>query len=127
MRRGAELIAAFALVLAACGLYGVLSYSVWQRRREFGVRLALGAQRGDVFRLVLRQGAALVVAGVVLGLAAGAAAARLIESLLFDVTPLDFPTAAAAVAVLAAVAAAAGCVPARRAVSVAPMDVLRCE
>ena len=124
---GAGLIAAFALVLAACGLYGVLSYSVWQRRREFGVRLALGAQRGDVFRLVLRQGAALVAAGVVLGLAAGAAAARLIESLLFDVTPLDLPTAAAAVAILAAVAAAAGCVPARRAVSVAPMDALRCE
>lgn len=124
---GAGLIAAFALVLAACSLYGVLSYSVWQRRREFGVRLALGAQRGDVFRLVLRQGAALVATGVALGLAAGAAAARLIESLLFGVTPMDLPTVAAAVAVLAAVAAAAGYVPARRAVSGAPMDVLRCE
>lgn len=120
-------IAAFALVLAACSLYGVLSYSVWQRRREFGVRLALGAQRGHVFGLVLRQGAALVAAGVVLGLAAGAAAARLLESLLFGVGPMDVPTAAAAAAVLAAVAAAAGYVPARRAVSVAPLDVLRCE
>lgn len=124
---GAGLIAAFALVLAACSLYGVLSYSVWQRRREFGVRLALGAQRGDVFRLVLRQGAVLVAAGVALGLAAAAAAARLIESLLFGVTPMDLPTVAVAAAVLATVAAAAGYVPARRAVSVAPMDVLRCE
>lgn len=124
---GAGLIAAFALILAACSLYGVLSYTVWQRRREFGMRMALGAQRSHIFRLVLRQGGTLVAAGVVLGLAAGAAATRLLESLFFGVSPLDLPTVAAAVAILVGVAVAAGYTPARRAVSVAPMDVLRYE
>ena len=124
---GAGLIAAFALLLAACSLFGVLSHAVWQRRREFGVRLALGAQRTAIFMLVLRQGGVLVIAGLGLGLAASAVATGVLESLLFGVSPMDLPTVAAAAAILVGVAVAAGYAPARRAVSVAPMEVLRCE
>lgn len=124
---GAGLVAAFALLLAACSLYSVLSYTVWQRRREFGVRLALGARRGDIFRLVLRQGGTLVAVGIALGLATGTAATRLLGSLLFGITPMDLPIVVTAAGILVGVAVAAGYTPARRAVSVAAMDVLRCE
>lgn len=88
----AALVAGFATtasILACTGIYGVLSYAVARRRREFGVRLAMGAGRADILRLVLGQGMAAVAAGLGLGLAASAAAARLLRGLLFGVTPGD--------------------------------------
>ena len=104
-----------------------LSSLVWQRRQEFGVRMALGAQSSDILRLVVRQVGALVAAGVVIGLAMGAVTTRLLESLLFGVTPMDLPVVANATVILIGVAVAAAYTPARRAISFAPMDILRCE
>ena len=118
---------AVALLLAAFGLYGVLGHWVAQRRREIGVRMALGATRGDVVRLVVRQGGGLVVAGVILGLAAAAATTRVVEHMLFDVTPVDPLTFAAVTAMLVAGALPACWLPARRAAGVDPMDALRDE
>ena len=119
--------AALALFLAAAGLYGLLSYTVSQRRREIGVRMALGAQRRDIVVLIVRQGAALVAGGVVVGLLAAVASTRVIESLLFGVTAADALTFAAASLVLAAVALAACYLPARWATRINPMDALRAE
>ena len=116
-----------ALFLAAFGLYALLSYTVSQRRREIGIRMALGARRGDVAGLVVRQGAGLVAAGTVLGLLASAGAVRLLESFLFGVTADDRLVFAAAPLVLALVALAACWLPARRAARLAPMDALRTE
>ena len=124
---GAGLVAALALGLAAFSLHGMLSSLVWQRRQEFGVRMALGAQSSDILRLVVRQVGALVAAGVVIGLAMGAVTTRLLESLLFGVTPMDLPVVANATVILIGVAVAAAYTPARRAISFAPMDILRCE
>lgn len=121
----ASIFGAVALLLAAFGLYGVLSYTVSQRRREIGVRLALGAGRSQVVRLVVRQAGALVAAGIVLGLAAAVAAGRIVESVLFGVTPADPLTIAAVTAVLIAVALLACWLPARRAARINPLDVLR--
>ena len=118
---------ALALFLAAFGLYALLSYTVSQRRREIGIRMALGARRGDVAGLVVRQGAGLVAAGTVLGLLASAGAVRLLESFLFGVTADDRLVFAAAPLVLALVALAACWLPARRAARLAPMDALRTE
>lgn len=114
-----------ALLLAAFGLYAVLAYAVSRRRREIGIRVALGAGHGDVRLLVLRQGGVIVAAGVLLGLLAAAAGVRIVGSILYGVTPADPVTFAAVTAVLAAVALLACWLPARRAARVEPLEVLR--
>ena len=119
--------AALALFLAASGLYGLLSYTVAQRRREIGVRMALGAQARNILVLVVRQGATLVAVGAVAGLLAAAAASRILESFLFGVTPYDHRTFVGAPLSLAAVALVACWLPARRATRIDPMDTLRAE
>ncbi|HEY6390430.1 MAG TPA: FtsX-like permease family protein [Bryobacteraceae bacterium] len=117
--------AAAALVLAAMGIYGLLAYSVEQRRQEMGIRQALGAGRGDILTLVLRQGMALALAGVAIGLAGAAALTRLLATLLFHVSPTD-PAIFAAMAVLfVSVAAMASYLPARRALDVDPLTAMR--
>ena len=123
----AGIFAAVALLIAAFGLYSVLSYTVSRRRRELGVRMALGAGRGSVVLLVVRQGGMLVAAGGVLGLLAAAASTRVATSLLFGVTATDVLTFAGATAVLLAAGLLACWLPARRATRVDPMQVLRFE
>ncbi len=117
----------FALVLACLGLYGVLSFGVVRRTREFGVRMALGAQRGDVLALVVGQGFKLALAGALIGVIGAAAATRLVSSLLYGVTATDPLTFACASLLLVAVAVFACWLPARRATRVDPMEALRCE
>ena len=119
--------AALALFLAASGLYGLLGYNVARRRREIGVRMALGAQRRNIIALVVRQGAALVAVGAVAGLLGAAAVSRILESFLFGVTPYDHLTFVGAPVSLAAVALVACWLPARRAARVDPMETLRAE
>ena len=119
--------ATLALLVAAAGLYGLLSHTVSQRRREIGVRMALGAQRHDVLALVVRQGAGLIAVGTVLGLLVSAASARLLESLLFGVATDDPLTFLAAPLMVAGVALAACWLPGHRAARMNPMDALRAE
>jgi putative ABC transport system permease protein len=119
--------AVVAIVMSAVGLYGVVAYSVTQRRQEIGIRVALGARLADVTRLVLRQGAALTAAGVLLGIGAAIAGGRLVAGLLFGVSPRDPGVFAAVVTILAVVALAASYAPARRAAAVDPVEVLRGE
>jgi ABC-type antimicrobial peptide transport system permease subunit len=119
--------ASLALLLALVGIYGVVSHMVAQRTREIGVRVALGAQRSDVIRLVLGRGLSFVCAGVVLGLAASLGLTRVMESFLYGVKPTDALTFAAASVLLVAVAALAAWVPARRAAGVDPLIALRYE
>jgi putative ABC transport system permease protein len=116
-----------ALVLAGTGIYGVISCGVAQRRREIGIRMALGAQAGDVLRLVIGQGMALVFIGVALGLAASLALTRVMESLLFEVSTTDQATFASVAALLVAVSMLACWIPARRATKVDPIEALHCE
>jgi predicted permease len=126
----AALIGAFAVLafaLAVVGIYGVLSYTVSQRHREIGVRMALGAQRPDILRLVLRQGLLLIVVGLALGLAGSLGVTRFLKTMLFGVTPTDPLTFAAVPALLFVVALAACYLPARRATKVDPIQALRYE
>ena len=116
---------AVALVLSAIGIYGVLAFGVAQRVREFGIRQALGADRSSILSLVLKQGLKTAGVGMVLGLAASVALARLLETLLFGVTPRDPAVFGAVTVVLLAVAMAACYTPARRATRVDPMVALR--
>jgi predicted permease len=120
-------LAAFAGLLAAIGIYGLVAYSVACRTREIGIRMALGAERADVLRLVGRQGAALAALGLALGLAGSAALTRLLGSLLYGTSPLDPLVLLAVGLVLVAIAFAATIVPARRATRVDPMTALRVE
>ena len=119
--------AALALFLAAFGIYALLSYTVSQRRREIGVRMALGARAGDVVALVVRQGAGLVAAGAVLGIFAAAGSARLLASFLYGVGSDDPMTFVAAPVALVGVALVACWLPGRRAARIDPMDALRVE
>ncbi len=119
--------AVIALLLAGLGLYGVIAYSVSQRTRELGIRIALGAGRGRVVGMVLRQGVALVAVGVVVGLVLAAMLGRLLSAELFGVTPHDTVTFCAVPAVLAVVAIVATWVPARRAARVDPLIAMREE
>jgi ABC-type antimicrobial peptide transport system permease subunit len=119
--------AGFALLLAAVGIYGVMSYLVSQGTHDIGVRLALGAQAGNIFGLVLRNGAQLTVVGIVAGLAGSITLTRVMSSLLYNTSARDAVTLSGVSALLAAVALAATIIPARRALRVDPMVALRQE
>jgi predicted permease len=121
------LFAGLALLLAAIGTYGILSYSVTERRREIGIHMALGATRGNVLGMVLGHGLRLTIIGLAAGLAAAFALTRLLQTQLFNVKPTDPVTMASVVGIIAAVALAACYVPASRATRVDPMVVLRDE
>jgi len=122
-----SLLAGIAVTLAAVGLYGVLAYAVARRRREIGIRMALGAARRRVRTMMLAEGMALAAAGVVLGLLGSLWLVRMIESLLYDVEPRDAGTLGATAALLLGVAALASLLPARRATRVDPVETLRAE
>ena len=121
------LFAIAALALAAFGTYGVVSYAVARRRAEIGIRIALGAGRGRVLGLVLRQGMTPVFAGLAAGSLAAVAIGRYVSSLLFEVSPHDPAAFAIAAVVLVAVSALACWIPARRAAGVNPVDAIRYE
>jgi putative ABC transport system permease protein len=119
--------AALAVCLSMAGVYGVMAYSVEQRTREIGLRVALGASRSSVLRLILGQGLVLAVVGLTAGLAAAAAATRLLSTLLFEVQPIDAQVYLGVVVMLAAVTLIAGYLPARRATLVDPVEALKAE
>jgi putative ABC transport system permease protein len=121
------LFAGLAMLLAAVGIYGTMAYRVSQRTNEIGIHMALGAQRSDVLKLVLGDGAKLALAGIAVGIAGAAIVTRVMTSLLFDVTPTDPATFITTTLLLAAVAIAACYIPARRAMRVDPMVALRYE
>lgn len=116
-----------ALILAAVGTYGVLSYAVAQRHREIGVRMALGAQPGQIGRQFFRHGLQMLVAGAILGVVGTILAGKTMQGVLFGVPALHGPTLGATAAILAVVSLLACWLPARRAAKVDPMVALRCE
>jgi len=122
-----SLFSVTALAIATVGIYGVVSYSVARRTKEFGLRMVLGAQGGDVLGLVMKQGALMVLIGLTAGLVTALLLTRLMASVLFAISPTDAATFASVTAVLAVVALAACYVPARRATRVDPMQTLRYE
>ena len=129
-RLTAMLVSAFAglaLLLAGVGVYGVLAYVVLQRTREIGVRVALGARRGDILRHVVSQGLILTVGGLVIGLAGAAVLANFVRALLYGVSPRDVTTFATTAVVLGVIAIVASLIPARRASTVDPLTALRAE
>jgi predicted permease len=125
--RAYALFGALALVIAAIGLFGLMSYSVSRRTNEIGIRMALGARRGDVLGQVMRESAILVVAGVAVGLAAALGTGRFIAAQLYGLEPADVATNGIAIVLLMSVAGVAGFLPARRASRVDPMVALRCD
>ena len=125
-----EMVAAFAvaaLLLAGLGVYGTISYLVNEQRREFAIRLALGAQRSDILKMVLRQGLGLAAAGTVLGVAGALIVSHLMAGLLFGISPTDLPTFVGVSVVLTLVALAASCIPALRAMRLDPITMLHSE
>ena len=116
-----------ALVLASVGLYGVMALTVTQRTRELGIRMALGAERTNIFRLVLGHGMSLMAIGIIVGVIGAVGVGRVLVSILYNVRALDPATVATAVFSLLAVALIACCVPARRATRVDPIVALRTE
>ena len=121
------IFAAVAVALAAIGIYGVLTHAVTQRTREIGIRMALGARRAEVMRLVVRQSLVWTVGGIALGLVGAAILARSLAGMLFGLTPLDPATFVAVSALFALIAAVASYLPARRATKVDPIVALRCD
>jgi putative ABC transport system permease protein len=119
--------AGLALILASVGIYGVVAYSVTQRSRELGLRMAIGAQQRDVVAMVLRESLVVVAVGMAVGVAAALLATRALSGLLFGISPLDPVTWTAVTAVLFGVAFLASYVPARRATRVDPMIALRAD
>jgi ABC-type antimicrobial peptide transport system permease subunit len=121
------LFASIALLLAAVGIYGLISYSVAQRTHEIGVRIALGAARANVVGMVVRQGTSMAAFGILLGLAGALALTRLLKTMLFGIGVTDVLTYAAAVLGMMLVVLAAATVPALRASRVSPLAALRCD
>ena len=119
------LFAALALVLAVVGTYGVLSYGVMQRRKEIGIRMALGARPGSVLGMVLREAGGVVAVGLAAGLLGAFALTRLMRGLLYEVSAMDVATYTVVAAILAAAAIVASLVPARQAASVDPVSAIR--
>jgi putative ABC transport system permease protein len=119
--------AAFALVLTATGLFGVIAYAVSERTHEIGIRMSLGAGRREVFRLVVGQGMVLTLIGLLVGFPLTLGMGRLVTGLLYGVAPNDFATFAGVAVILSCVAIAACWIPARRAMRVDPMVALRNE
>ena len=116
-----------ALLLAAVGVYGLISYSVQQRTREIGIRVALGAAQGEVWRLIVRQAMSLAAMGILIGVAGAFYLVRIMTSLLFGVSPRDAVIFAIVPLLFAVVALVAVCVPAGRATRINPVTALRCE
>ena len=123
----ASFFAVLALSLASIGLYGLMSYTVTRRTREIGIRVALGAQKENVLWIVQRETLSLVLLGIGLGIPCALAASRLIRSVLFGLSPNDFPTIVAVSFLLLTVALFAGYLPARKASTTDPIEALRME
>jgi ABC-type antimicrobial peptide transport system permease subunit len=116
-----------ALALACVGIYGIMAYSVANRRNEIGIRLALGAKPGQVRGMILRESGALAIAGIAVGAAGALGMSRLVKSMLYGIQPNDPAAVTASVLLMLAVALAASWIPARRAAGVQPMEALRHE
>jgi putative ABC transport system permease protein len=121
------IFAALALLLAACGIYGVVTYFFAQRRQEMGVRVALGASRSQIYRVVFGQSLKIAIAGIILGLLLATAVTRFIQAALYEVSPTDPATFVSAALILFCVAIFAAWAPARRAARVDPIEALRYE